>query len=87
MKQLADSVVAWLLWKLLQAGPLAQVLDKEVWVPVVDHPALTMPGSIVKANRPPVVVYRYMLYIAYFIDNCYVSAMCITVSLSIHRSS
>lgn len=87
MKQLADSVVAWLLWKPLQAGPLAQLLDMEVWVPVVDHPALTIPGSIAKVNGPPVVVYRYMLYIAHYMDNCYVSATHITVILSIHSSS
>lgn len=87
MKQMVDCVVAWLLWKPLQAGPLAQVLGIEVWVPVVDHPGLKMPGSIVKANRAPVVVYWYILYIVPYINNFYVPAMYITVSLSLHRSS
>lgn len=66
---------------------LAQVLDIEVWVSVVDHPGLKMPGSIDKVKKLPVVLCWYMFYIVHYFNNCPVPAMCITVSLSIHKSS
>lgn len=35
----------------LQTGPLAQGLDIEVWVPIVDHPDLKMRASVVKVRK------------------------------------
>lgn len=87
IKWLVDSVLAWLLWKPLQAGPLAQVLDLEVWVPLVDRTGLKMPGSTVSASSPHAVVYRYMLSPVHCVNHSCVPAMCITGTLSIQRSS
>lgn len=56
-------------------------------MPVVDHTGLKMPGSIVNASSPDVVVYWHLLLTVHYINYSCVTAMYITGTLSTQRSS